>query len=281
MEGLLIIAIIAYELFYFRKALDGRVLFGISGDSFLVNMLLEHWYDVFSGRDSVLTLPAFWPAQGSLGYSDALLAPGIIYSILRSFIAEPFAAFNPSLILLHLMGVLVFYGLIRKMGMGIPLSLVGIFLSFWSCSFMQLSYHTQFFSMALVPVLFLGIFSWWKGKKLGFRRRAGYALLITVVYGLLWLSSFYTAYFISLHMGMMAVAYGAMCAWGKWKEKLKYAAGWLAEHWKGDGIAASDLRLFFCGIADMAGSRRRRILRCWSLAAAGWGNSLVVGDRFS
>ncbi len=66
-EGLMIIAIIGYELFYYRKALGGRELFGISGDSFLVMLVCA----------AFLSYAVFFHGTGTGSVSgDSLLVEG-------------------------------------------------------------------------------------------------------------------------------------------------------------------------------------------------------------
>ena len=136
---LLFLAIGIYEIFFFRTLLVADAYPGLTEDSLLVNMILEHWHDVFAGIDSWNTLPAFWPAEGSLGYSDAMLIPGLIYSVLRIVIRDPMSAFVPALVTMHLTGCIFACLFLRKLGCGRRICIVGLLLSLWSSSFMQIA----------------------------------------------------------------------------------------------------------------------------------------------
>ena len=200
-----IAVIIAIELVYFKDALHGDKLFGQSFDSGLVNLILEHWYDVICGKGSVLDMRMFWPQSGTLGYSEALLGPGIIYCIFRILGFDFFASFNPSFIVLHFLGSLFMYLSLRKLGCTRIISLIGLGITFWSCSFSQLSWHVQFFSLAYVPMLIYVFLLFRENRGRTFGKRCLYYLAFTVLTGITYFSSFYVAYVLTLY-GLLMLA---------------------------------------------------------------------------
>ena len=201
------LALIICELIYFRDLWFGQKILGINSDSILINLTLEHWFDVLNGKVPILTLRSFFPASGSLGYTDALIVPGVIYSLLRSLGIELFTANNLSLVLLHLLGVVLLYKVLRELGCSYTLSFIGLFFSLWSCSFTQLSYHTQFFCISTVPLFFLAVIKIYKCKENDMKKRLPWAFLATLGVGLTFLSAYYIAYFTSLIIGIALIIF--------------------------------------------------------------------------
>lgn len=182
------------DLIYFSELLNGKVL-GCAEDGLLINMMFEHWHDVFHGELVFDTLRAFYPQTGTMGYSDILLGPGVIYSIIRDCGAGQFMALNATLICLHFLGILFLFLSFRKIGFSRRCSLLGILLSFWSCSFSQMTWHLQFFALSFIPMVIYGVLGSWENKDTSFRRRLPYILLCSCATGIMFLSSFYSAYF--------------------------------------------------------------------------------------
>ena len=201
------IALILGELLYFHTLLAGRKIMGINSDAILINLLLEHWFDVFRGKASMVTLRSFFPAVGSLGYTDALIVPGVIYSLLRAIGIDMFTAFDPALIILHFLGVIALYKTLRELGCSYILSFTGIFFSLWSCSFTQLSYHTQFFCISTVPLFFLAVVYFYKNRDKGMKKRLPWGILATFAVGTTFLSAYYIGYFTALIIGIALIIF--------------------------------------------------------------------------
>lgn len=201
------IALILGEIVYFITLFFGRKIMGINSDAILINLLLEHWFDVFRGKADALTLRSFFPAVGSLGYTDALLVPGVVYSIIRAIGVDMFSAFDPALIIVHFFGVAVMYKTLRELGCSYLLSFAGIFFSLWSCSFTQLSYHTQFFCISTVPLFFLAVVCFYKNRDKGMKKRLPWAILATAAVGLTFLSAYYIGYFTALIIGIALIIF--------------------------------------------------------------------------
>ncbi len=178
---------------------------GLDADSLFVNMTLEHWNDVFGGKLSVFDTRAFYPQTGTLAYSDSLLGPGIIYSLVRLFVPDVFSAFTISLIVFHFLGIIFMFLLLRELKCDVSTAVIGLLLSFWSCSFTQLSYHTQFYSLSLVPMSGYFLVRFLKKRSLGLRKRLFDGISATAAFGICWLSSFYISYIITLLLIVFSV----------------------------------------------------------------------------
>lgn len=182
------------EIIYFKDVIFYGKTLGCAEDGLLINMMLEHWHDVFHGELFFDTLRSFYPQTGTLGYSDILLGPGIIYSIIRDCGAGQFFALNYSLIILHILGSVFLLLSLRALGFSRRCGLLGVLLSFWSCSFSQMTWHLQFFSIAYIPMVVYGLLIAWKNRNAVFRKRLPYLILSSSAVGIVFLSSFYTAY---------------------------------------------------------------------------------------
>ncbi len=65
---------------------------GPRGDTRLIAYLCEHWYQALQGKAALLSPSMFYPAKGTLGYSDALLLFVPPYSLLRCLGCDIFTA---------------------------------------------------------------------------------------------------------------------------------------------------------------------------------------------
>ena len=184
------------ELIYFRDVLFTGHMMGISIDPLFLNMFMEHWFEFFFGKASLTTLRSFYPATDCFGYSDIMFLPGLVYSILRFIGITSFVAFNPALIIVHFWGVVILYKTLRELGGSYTISVMGVFFSLWPCSFIQLSYHIQFFSISTVPFFFLAVVCFYKNRDKGFDKRFYWAMFATISIGMTFLSASYIAYFV-------------------------------------------------------------------------------------
>ncbi len=206
LSGIMILIVLAIgELLYFHDIIGSHNIMGLDADSLFVNMTLEHWTDVINGKLSIFDTRAFYPQTGTLAYSDSLLGSGIIYSLVRLFIPDVFSAFTIALITIHFIGVIFMFLLLRELKCDILVAVLGILLSFWSCSFTQLSYHTQFYSLSLVAIFGFFMIRFLNKKSLGSRKRLFDGISATVSFGTCWLSSFYISYIITLLLAIFTM----------------------------------------------------------------------------
>jgi len=79
---LLAIFAIALTLFTYRPIFSGQLI-GDPFDSRLMIVIHEHWWRWINGLAEFRDLNFFYPYNKALGFSDAFIFPGIIYSIFR------------------------------------------------------------------------------------------------------------------------------------------------------------------------------------------------------
>lgn len=205
---LAVITLVVGELLYFYEIIFGGKTLGLGSDGLLINLMLEHWYDVFQGELSFDTLRMFYPQTETLGYSDMLLGPGVIFALLRFCGGDFFASLNSSLVLLHGIGVGFLYLTLREAGCSRKGGILGVLISFWSCSYSQLTWHLQFFSLSYISIALYGTVLYYKNLKKGIKWRLFYLFIISIGMGGAFLSSFYIAYETCLLAGFTAVLFG-------------------------------------------------------------------------
>ena len=111
-----LVILVFCEWFFFRNVIggEGGALFGDRGDGRLTTLLTEHWWNFFTGKEKFSELAMFYPAEGVMGYTDLLLAYGLLHSLLRLAGFNMFAAYKWTIIISHCMGTLTMYYLLKK-----------------------------------------------------------------------------------------------------------------------------------------------------------------------
>lgn len=71
-------------IWYFRVVIQDGRLPGNNGDARWTIAVVEHWHAVFAGHEPIRDLSFFFPAQRTLGMSDAYFLPGVVHSALRA-----------------------------------------------------------------------------------------------------------------------------------------------------------------------------------------------------
>jgi hypothetical protein len=99
----LVVAAILATLIPVRELFVGQ-LPGDLGDARWTVSVYEHWFRFFTGQEALASTLFFAPAQNTLGFSDAFLAPGIVHAILRALTLDPVTSW------LIATGVLIFLG---------------------------------------------------------------------------------------------------------------------------------------------------------------------------
>mgnify|MGYP001077928721 CR=1 FL=1 len=116
--SLLVIVLLEYK--FFANVMFNGVLIGDEGDARLNNLLVEHWFRAFGGKEKFSIVNIFYPITNTLAYTDMLLALAIPYSILRLFGMNMFLANKIVLIGFHIFGSYsLFYLLKKKFKLGI------------------------------------------------------------------------------------------------------------------------------------------------------------------
>jgi len=193
------------DLFFLRRVVFSGMLPG--GDTSLIMMQCEHWYDVTSNGFGLSEMRSFWPLTGWLGGSDIMLGEGLLHAALRSLGMDLFDAYKWTVFVTHLMGVLFLWLLLRNLKTNPIMIIVGEIIVFFSCSFSAFSGHSQFFSYAYVAAVFWGMERCWHFRNEGGKKRFPYELIITFFVGLCFLTAFYVGYFLVIQLAVATVIF--------------------------------------------------------------------------
>lgn len=184
------------EYFFFRNIIGaGGALISDRGDGRLTALLTEHWWKVFSGKESFSEMAMFYPAEGVLGYTDLLLGYGLIHSIFRAAGINMFVSYTYTLIVVHVMGTFSMYYLMnKKLNCNVWWSLFGTLAFCFSDTYARHFGHTQLNAMSALPILLillLGFLNNYQERK----RRNIYAYTFLTWFILLTYTSWYVACF--------------------------------------------------------------------------------------
>lgn len=183
-------------LFFRRPIFTGfSAITGDSGDTRLIIYLHEHWLQVLRGLDSWRNPGFFHPAVDTSGYADTFILNEVFYAPLRWCGMDPFLAYQVTLVLLSLVGYLGAYQLLSRIlsRQRILRAALATVFAFSNMLYVQAG-HTQLFAVYWIPfilVLLMRI-----GRNPG--QAAGSAFLAGLAIGLLFLSTFYVAWFFVL-----------------------------------------------------------------------------------
>lgn len=203
-----VLAIIAgLEYLFFAKVLFSDALIGETNDSRLNNLLVEHWFHAFTGKESFSVVNIFYPMPDTVAFTDMLVGFAIPYSILRAFGMNMFLANKIVLIAFHIFGSYTFYYLLkRKFKIDSFWSLVGVVIFSYSSAYYVRIGHTQLMAISLIPILIIFIYSFFE-KFESNKKRILYAVLSITTYALIMYTSWYTAFFTALFFVTLILTY--------------------------------------------------------------------------
>ncbi len=190
--------LILSEIFFFRNILFSNYLFGNNGDGRLTTVIVDHWYNFFSGYEKFGELSMFYPIKNVLAYSDMFLFFGLIHSFFRVLGMDMFNAYKYTLILTHIIGTISMFILLnKKFKLNKEWSLFGTIAFSFSSSYAQHLSHTQLMACSMLPILVILIINFiifFDNKK----RRRIYSFLLINWYILILYTAWYIAFFTAL-----------------------------------------------------------------------------------
>ena len=182
------------------------VLSGDIGDSKLIVYLHEHWVQVVLGKAAWRDPAFFYPTKGVSGYSDTFVLDEVFYAPLRAIGMDMFLAYQWTLILSTLLGFLGMFYLCRRIVGPHPMfaSLLALTFAFSNTLIVQIV-HSQLFAVEWIPLLVLLVLRSGQAQ----RRTIGwsYAAAAGLLSGLLFLSTYYVAWFSALALALWLLVY--------------------------------------------------------------------------
>lgn len=191
-----IILLLAMEGIFFRSVLGNDLLFGDAGDGWFCNLLAEHWYRFFSGKESFGDLRIFFPTEKTLAFSDCMLGFGIPYSVLRILGTNMYSAFKWLMIGCHCYGsISLLHFLHKNLKLNVVSSLVGVVIFSFSNSYQIMVGHPQLFALSLIPGFLIVTFKFFENlRKIRARRIYGVCCILYLEY--LLYTSYYPIFFL-------------------------------------------------------------------------------------
>jgi hypothetical protein len=127
---------------------------GDTGDARHINLVLEHWFRVFTGEAAWRSPNFFFPQPATLGYSEALFLCALPYSVLRLLGVGMYSAFQGVLVWLSAVGYSAMYVLLyRTLGCQRPVAALVAGLFAFSNQLTTHMGHPHLLTTALVPVI--------------------------------------------------------------------------------------------------------------------------------
>jgi hypothetical protein len=194
----LLLTVLFLEAVFFRSMIFNRDnIAGDLADSRLISLILEHWYNVFRGREAIRDLSMFYPVKNTLGYSDALFLLSLPYSVLRASGIRYLAAYQLVLIITHLFGGICLAWFLKK-SLKLPLwaCIIGLITGNFSNSYFVKILHTQFVTHSIVPLLLIFLKNFYESFSPCLRKkRVIFGILSIFLFAGVFLTSFYVGFF--------------------------------------------------------------------------------------
>ena len=183
-------------LVFFRSAFGSGFdrIMGNAGDARLQVFGHEHWVQVLRGHESWTNPRFFFPIKGVLGYSDTFILNEVFYAPLRAVGCDEFLAFQWTIVLMSLAGFFAFFTFLRRtlwLSASVCAALSATFV-FANAIYIKAG-HLQLYSLYWLPVLMLVMLSAANGRRRLVRLGSGF--LSGCLLGLLFLSTYYVAWF--------------------------------------------------------------------------------------
>jgi hypothetical protein len=169
-------------------------IMGNAGDTRLIVYVNEQWYQVLRGSQPWRSPPFFYPVKGLLGYTDTFFLWQVLYAPLRLLGADPFLAFQLTLVALSLIGFVSFVLLVR-LAFRAPtaVAVVGALVFTFAGNLAGHTGSPQLFGIYLVPPVTLLALIGWRRR----RARPVSSIVLAAVTGGLTALLLFTTYYVS------------------------------------------------------------------------------------
>jgi hypothetical protein len=167
---------------------------GNTGDTRLQVYLSEQWFLVLRGSQPWRNPPFFYPVKGILGYTDTFFLYQVFFAPFRLVHAEPFLAFQLTIISMSLMGFVCFVVLARALFQApLMLALVGALVFTFANSLWIHMGSAQLYGIDFAPPIALIGLAAWRTRL----RRPLLSISLGVVFGLLSALFVFSTYYVA------------------------------------------------------------------------------------
>lgn len=201
-EFVVLICIISFcEVISFNRLIGTPYLFGDNGDGRLTNLITEHWWNFFLGKEKFDEIAMLYPAKSVMGYTDMFLGYGIFHSFFRLIGLDMYIAYKYSIMLIFFIGGVMMYYLLRvKLKCSIWWAYFGTIGFSFSSSLIRVLGNSQLAAINFLPILVILLMEWFQNYSNKKKR---------ILYGCLFIVSFvlltYTSWYVACYCGLFAI----------------------------------------------------------------------------
>jgi hypothetical protein len=227
----LILCVMALEAVFFRDMIFcPDALIGTDGDGRLVNLILEHWYRVFTFKaESPGAVPYFAPLKSTLGFTDTFFVYSIPYTLLRLAGLDWMSAAQLCWPIVHITGGIALSVLLKRcFGLPVYAVFIALVIGNYSNAYYLATVHPQMFSLSFIPLIAIFIFELLANFN-NKRKRITYTAVTIAAFAILAFSTFYMAFFFAFFLIIAFWAFfvrkasGAVRRDGNYRPKLRAA----------------------------------------------------------
>ncbi len=151
----ILIGALATIVFHYPLIISSFNFFpGDEGDSRFIAYILEHLYRWLNNKSTFSSPTFFYPATGTLGFSDVQLLHAAVYSLIRVFDVPVLKSFSITIFILNTCTYIASFCFIR-FGMKLNLfpSIIGALIFSFNSAKLNLINHTQLQPLVLIPLI--------------------------------------------------------------------------------------------------------------------------------
>lgn len=206
---ILILVMVALDIFFFRNIIFTADAFGDYGDGRYCNLVTEHWYQFIIGNEKIGELSTFYPIKNSLGYSDTFIGFALPYIIIRLLGNDMFSAFKITIVVIHFIGCLsALYFCIKKMRLNYCTALITTIIFAYS-NMQNTATHPQFYVFYYIPIFTLFIWGYFENIN-NKKKRIIYALAAITIFAVIFYTTGYIGYFMVIFMVFEFIIVGSI-----------------------------------------------------------------------
>lgn len=209
-------------MFFRWQILSTFDLISGSDETLLVAFIHEHVYRSLLIYSGLLSPPFFFNQPNTLGYSDVFLLNEVVYAPLRLLGAEPLLALSLTAVGLSAVAYFFLYLFLRRFGVSVLIASLAAFIFTFANNLYLSSYHFQHFAVYYIPII--GYCAQTAASEVHRRPIRAYLVgaLAAGLYGLLFSTGYYMAWFFSLALLIftpitIAIAWPQVLIW--WRKR--------------------------------------------------------------
>jgi len=207
--GVLFFVVLLLEVIFFRGIFfNTDKIPGDMADGRLISLILEHWFKVFTGENTIRDLTMFYPVRNTLGYSDTMFLVSLPYSLLRAVGFSWLSAYQITIIIIHTFGGLCLaYFLKKKLNLPVWACILGLIVGQYSNAYFAKLQHLQFITTSFLPLLVILVYCFFENLDPSmWKKRLIYGISAIILYASILTTSVYIGYFTALFLLIFIVA---------------------------------------------------------------------------